>query len=590
MMAVGITMTTTARQHEIVSVAKSTGVSINLPKMVNKGVLQSAAERNAALSAFYSAKQQHASNVSKVSRRADELGEEDIIPTYAMDNYIFSEVAGVLTMPMYEGASYAVKDDKIYLSPFDGLNFIEGEFAKEKGSLIATDSVTFTISTEKEAGEDRSGKKYYYGLGTLVAQERKMVRNNKMTIGAYYFPENGELYIPAISVDDFICLFAEDSTEPEFSYNIANLDIIPQADFTDYIHPGKYKAFDAFEPSEKYSGKIKAFINGTSIFIKGLNSEIPATEDTWTEFKTDDEYTSALVSDEQLLGFGEYYTDETRKNTAQVVFTPVGALSDLSNVTSDLTSSYFIEINEDRLIISSTGMDIYGLYALSTNKDFSTGVVWMTDLQISIRLAPGEDPEDIEVTTSSKGYATFFDSQSAYILPEGLTAQTVTGITNGKLTYKTLTDGIVPKNTAVILSGEAESNVYTLTPTDEDVTYTGSNLLYGSDEPTMTTADYNCCFYKLTYAAKGSNFEGLFAWFWGAANGGAFQIEGHKAWLAVPTAASARYFINNDTDGIMAVEKADKSDNAVFDLQGRRVNTIQKKGLYIKSGKKIINM
>lgn len=595
MMAAVVSMTAMARQLGIAPAAKATGVGINLPKLVNNGAVKSVAERNAALNAFYSAKQQRAQNAIKASKRAEEVSEEDLIPTYSMDNYFYTNVTGVTHMPMYEGASYAIKDNKVYFTPFEGLDCIEGELIEGCDMFENADSITFTLSTQKEVGQDKAGTKYYIGLATFDMDSKELKRNDKMTLGAYYFPENGEIYFPLYSLDDFVCLFAENATDPEFGYVIANLDIMPQDYLNKYMCYGRYTASEALSENavpERYYGKVKALVNGNSIFVKGLNSPIGLIEDSWVEFETDDEYANAIVSDNQLLGFAELYTDETYTTTAQVAFTPVGALSDLTGLTSDYTSSYFLEVNENenKLIIASTGMDIYGVYILSKTEGFNGGVVWMNDLQISINLEPGEEINEMYVLTSPEGYATFFDSQSAYTLPEGLTAQTVTSLTNGKLTYKTLTDGIVPKNTAVILSSDTGNEVYALTASDADATYTGTNLLHGSDEATMTTADNNSYFYKLTYAAKGSNYEGLFGWFWGAANGGAFKIGGHKAWLAVPVSAGARYFINNETDGIIAIENISTNNDVVFDLQGRRMNTMLKKGLYIKNGKKIVNM
>lgn len=595
MMAAVVSMTTMARQLGIAPAAKATGVGINLPKLVNNGAVKSVAERNAALNAFYSAKQQRAQNAIKASKRAEEVSEEDLIPTYSMDNYIYTNVTGAMFMPMYEGASYAIKDNKVYFTPFEGLDCIEGELIEGCDMFENADSITFTLSTQKEVGQDKAGTKYYIGLATFDMESKELKRNDKMTLGAYYFPENGEIYVPLFSLDDFVCLFAENATDPEFGYSIANLDIMPQDYLNEYMFYGRYTASDALSEDvvpERYFGKVKAFINGSSIFVKGINSSFGLIEDAWVEFETDEEFTNAIVSDEQLLGFAELYTDDTYTTTAQLALTPVGALSDLTGLTSDYTSSYFLEINEEenKLIIASTGMDIYGVYALSQNKDFNGGVIWMSDLQISLNLVPGEEIEEMYILTSPEGYATFFDSQSDYTLPEGLTAQTVTGVANGKLTFKTLTDGIVPKNTAVLLSGDTGNEVYTLTASDAEAAYTGTNLLHGSDEATMTTADNNCYFYKLTYGAKGSNLENLFGWYWGAANGGAFQIGAHKAWLAVPMSAGARYFINNDTDGIIAIEKTSTNNDIVFDLQGRRMNTMLKKGLYIKNGKKIVNM
>jgi len=590
MMTIAVSMTTMAKQQGITPVSKSVGVGINLPEMVNNDVFKTAAGRNAAINAFYS-DARYQRNAVKASKRAEEINPEDEILTYSLTNYIYTDVTGPIYMPFYDGASYVVKDNKVFFTPFEGLDFIEGEIIKGNNTFENADSITFTIS-HQEVGEDNAGTKYYIGMATLDRETYDLTRNTKKTFGAYYFPEKGEIYVPLFTLDDFVCLFAEDAATPEFGYAVANLDIMPQDHLSEYFYRGTFTAKDATddEPTP-YSGNIEAFISDNSIFVKGINSAIGMIKDSWMEFETDEEFTSAILADNQLLGFAELYTDETYTTTAKVAFTPVGALSDFSGFTSDYSSSYFLEVNNNELIIASTGMDLYGVYAMSDTKDFNGGVVWMSDLQIIINLEGGEDIAEREVTTSKEGYATFFDSQYAYSVPEGLAAQTVTGVANGKLILTTLMDGIIPANTAVILSSETEgSNTFILTPTEEAARYGGNNLLYGSDEPTWTTGPNNCYFYKLTYGAKGSNLEELFGWYWGAANGGAFQIEGHKAWLAVPMSAGARYFVNDDTNGIMAVEKASTDNDVVFDLQGRRMGTLLKKGLYIKNGKKIVNM
>ena len=48
--------------------------------------------------------------------------------------------------------------------------------------------------------------------------------------------------------------------------------------------------------------------------------------------------------------------------------------------------------------------------------------------------------------------------------------------------------------------------------------------------------------YKLAYGNAGSNLGDVFGWYWGAQNGGAFQIEGHKAWLVVPKQNGTRAY------------------------------------------------
>lgn len=197
-----------------------------------------------------------------------------------------------------------------------------------------------------------------------------------------------------------------------------------------------------------------------------------------------------------------------------------------------------------------------------------------------------------EVNISSKGYATFYDSQSAYTLPNGLSAQVVTNAANNKLTYKTIADGsvsgVIPAGTAVMLvSDSKKSGTYTLEATESSASYSGTNLLRGSDEAQMTTGDgYH---YKLSYGQTGTAWSDVFGWYWGADNGGSFMTEGHKAWLVVPkSAASTRGFtVDGETTGISTLEVSE-GEAVYYDLQGRRISKPIVKGVYIKNGKKVM--
>ena len=198
-----------------------------------------------------------------------------------------------------------------------------------------------------------------------------------------------------------------------------------------------------------------------------------------------------------------------------------------------------------------------------------------------------------EVVMPASGYATFYDSQSAYTLPNSLSAQVVTSASNGKLTYKTIADGsssrIVPRETAVLLiSSEKRNGTYKLVASDSKLTYSDKNLLHGSDEATTTTGDgYH---YKLCYGQSGTNMKDVFGWYWGAADGNAFQIDGHKAWLVVPKTSSGGtrgYTIEGEATGIDVINT--DNEGVYHDLQGRRISKPVKKGIYIRNGKIVIN-
>lgn len=196
---------------------------------------------------------------------------------------------------------------------------------------------------------------------------------------------------------------------------------------------------------------------------------------------------------------------------------------------------------------------------------------------------------DIDVVMSADGYATFYDSEQAFTMPSGISAQVVTGASNSKITYQKLSGNIIPKNVPVMLvNSSRRAGTYTLTASDRSDTYNGTNLLRGNNVATTTTGDgYH---YKLSYGQPGSNLSNVFGWYWGAQNGAPFQIEGHKAWLVVPKSSSSTrgFAIGGEATGIEMVSGDDEADAVYYDLQGRRVTKPTVKGVYIKNGKKVM--
>ena len=115
----------------------------------------------------------------------------------------------------------------------------------------------------------------------------------------------------------------------------------------------------------------------------------------------------------------------------------------------------------------------------------------------------------------------------------------------------------------------------------------------GSDEATLTYAVVNtpCLFYKLAFGHSNTVNANVFGWYWGANNGGAFEIEGHRAWLALPKAiANARMypvFIDEDATGIEQPTADNSEAGETYNLNGQRV-AAPTKGLYIRNNKKVI--
>ena len=195
-----------------------------------------------------------------------------------------------------------------------------------------------------------------------------------------------------------------------------------------------------------------------------------------------------------------------------------------------------------------------------------------------------------EVTLSEAGYATFYDSKASYSLPEGLKAYIVSAATIDAITYKEVPYAIPSGVPVMLQSDNKRGGTYTLKPTGATGIYLGQNLLKGSDEATTTYADTEeCLFYKLAFGHSGSANAKVFGWYWGADNGAAFQIEGHRAWLAIPKdkASTRGYSLeDNGTTGINKVA-ADNENDVYYNLNGQRI-AAPTKGLYIINNKKVI--
>ncbi|MDY6250595.1 MAG: Ig-like domain-containing protein [Bacteroidaceae bacterium] len=156
-------------------------------------------------------------------------------------------------------------------------------------------------------------------------------------------------------------------------------------------------------------------------------------------------------------------------------------------------------------------------------------------------------------------------------------------VINNELTLNaTFDNDIIPANTAVLIAATTPGE-YTLTYSTEAGTPIADNMLKGSlTATTPTTAGVK--FYMLS-KGTGANADKL-GFFYGAADGAAFESAAGKCWLEVPTAMAANGFVLGGVTGINEA-KTQTNNAAIYDLQGRRVEKAQK-GLYIIGGKKVL--
>ncbi len=200
---------------------------------------------------------------------------------------------------------------------------------------------------------------------------------------------------------------------------------------------------------------------------------------------------------------------------------------------------------------------------------------------------------DIAVADSENdGYATFYHGTYDITLPEGVQAWYASNVEDGEVTLTAVDGSTIPAGNAVLV--EASIADYYLDATAATTTTTLSgNMLYGSDEDDTKTSVNGTTdgyyFYKLS-TLNGENL----GFYWGAENGGAFEITANKAWLAVPTTEGTRALSfkkgESDTTGITTLPATTETTavNGIYTLQGVRVADMSQKGVYIVNGKKVL--
>lgn len=211
--------------------------------------------------------------------------------------------------------------------------------------------------------------------------------------------------------------------------------------------------------------------------------------------------------------------------------------------------------------------------------------------------------DDLELSTYSgvgnfkiteAGYGTYYSSK-AYTMPEGVKGYTITGNEGTSLVMNEAyaAGAVVPAKTALVVEGAA-NKYYTLVAESTELT-PDNNKLHGSDEAETTYVDgTDVKYYKLSYNNEGNNL----GFYWGSEKGAAFTNGAHKAYLALDSEtllSQSRGFSLADlahgvTTGINTTVKSATQSNFIYDLNGRRINSLNgaAKGVYIMNGQKVL--
>ena len=210
----------------------------------------------------------------------------------------------------------------------------------------------------------------------------------------------------------------------------------------------------------------------------------------------------------------------------------------------------------------------------------------------------------LKAETADAHWATFSCSEPTFF-PEAVSVNAIT-VAKGTITTindvfehssavtigeATLSGVYVPANTGVLIkSADADATCYVVANKTVAALQESQNML----KPALVGGGVfspapNYTYYKLAY----NNFSsrtGL-GFYYGADAGGAFYVKAETAYLAVPTAISegAKAFVlDGETTAINGISTRNNQAEAVYNLNGQRMTSMAKPGLYIVNGKKVV--
>ena len=354
----------------------------------------------------------------------------------------------------------------------------------------------------------------------------------------------------------------------------------------------------------------------TATYTKQGDDPIVIWSEDWSAFKAGDKPAQGENAT-YVFGGGKTAVKEGENEhyaggvTPEIMIATKGSLSitinDLKGVTNGLMFTFKTNRDESEFQVSADNATILSNEVIGDSKDTRKYIMVLnegaTSLTIKLDNQTGKNArvDDLELSTyvgnfniTEAGYGTYYSSK-AYIMPKGVKGYTITGNEGTSLVMNEAyaAGAVVPAKTALVVEGAA-NKYYTLVAESTELT-PDDNKLHGSDEAETTYVDgTNVKYYKLSYNNEGNNL----GFYWGSENGAAFTNGAHKAYLALNSEtllSQSRGFSLADlahgvTTGINTTVKSATQSNFIYDLNGRRINSLNgaAKGVYIMNGQKVL--
>ena len=155
----------------------------------------------------------------------------------------------------------------------------------------------------------------------------------------------------------------------------------------------------------------------------------------------------------------------------------------------------------------------------------------------------------------------------------------------------TLSGVYVPANTGVLIKS-SENNITCYVVANKSVSAIGESRNMLKPAPTnggVFTSAPDKIYYKLAYDDFFTKKD--LGFYYGADAGGAFYVKAETVYLAVPiakTEGAKAFVLDGETTAINGISTRNDQAETVYNLNGQRVASMAKSGLYIVNGKKVV--
>ena len=210
----------------------------------------------------------------------------------------------------------------------------------------------------------------------------------------------------------------------------------------------------------------------------------------------------------------------------------------------------------------------------------------------------------LKAEASNAYWATFSCSEPTFF-PEAVAVNAIT-VADGRIIAEadvfesstdvaigdeTLSGVYVPANTGVLIKS-SESNITCYVVANKSVSAIDESRNMLKPAPTnggVFTPAADKIYYKLAYDDFIHKKD--LGFYYGADAGGAFFVKAGTAYLAVPIAkaeGAKAFVLDDETTAINGISTRNDQAETVYNLNGQRVASMAKSGLYIVNGKKVV--